>query len=627
MIENEELLATYTLLSYIRETLGIEKRDTLAYVFVPLVREGISAVFSANGFKEVKGKDFTEIQSHVNNLFKIVIPIPVLETIMPILSKEAGDAFQLNKDHSFIIKSIVGGSIMGDYSNQKRRITLLEKDYKRFCQGESVQPDFDGLISFIQDQKNRLFDKVNTTKIEDQSYHISKYINFLKNKKNAHYETVCDLYLGGIISSYLKFRVKRRIVDADLLIDTNFYTSLMDLNTEESYATCKQLYDITMAMGFRYKILETTIDQIKILLNSKLSEFNQKDVFTVLNDADILAACDRRGLSYSDLQAYKDGLLENLSKLGVTTLYKSNIPQLVNNVKKSRELKNLTSIRGNYESAFNDLLAEEYVGFKRTGVPITEFIDVNCWFLTNSYSTNKSELALPVCQRRRINAADLLVLLWYANPSLSIDNEKAMLAATSLGANVLRYRTEKLPTEKVITDLTNKIAKLQQSNLITEQSLAKLCIRMSEGCIDNTEAERLVTLTSAEFLDYVDKIQVQNAAYTDAQEKIDTLQEKLDESQLERYKERVRGEIWKRRTWAVVYVIIIIATYFIAASSLIDKIPNGFLRYSVHCVYWLALTFGLNWFSHSYFLDGIVSIFNYQRIFDKLMKKEITNKE
>ena len=622
MITNEELLATYTLLSYIRESLGIEKRNTLAYVFVPLVKEGISAVFSSNGFKEVKGKDYTEIQSHVDNLFKIVIPIPILETIMHILSKDAGEAFQLNKDHSFIIKSKVGSSIMGDYSNQKRRISLLEKDYQRFCQGEKVQPDFDGLISFIQDQKKRIFDKDNTTKIEDQNYHISKYIDILKKKKNAHYETVCDLYLGGIISSYLRFQVEGRIVDAELLIDTNFYTSLINLNTEESYATCKQLYDITIAMGFRYKILETTISQIKILLNNRISEFNNKDVFTVLNDADILAACERRGLSVSDLQAYKDGLLNDLSNKGVTTLYKTNIPQLVDNVKNSKELKTLTYVRGNYDSAFNDLLAEEYVGFKRTGVPISEFIDVNSWFLTNSYSTSKTELSLPVWQRRRINAADLLVLLWYANPSLNIGNEKAMLAATSLGANVLKYRTEKLPTEKVINELTNKIANLRQGNFITEHALAKLCIRMSEGCIDNTEAERLVTLTSAEFVDYVDKIQEQNAAYSEAQEQIEDLQERLDKSEQSVPAEWVRGEIKARRGWAVAYVFAIFILYYLSATSVFDKITNDFWKWFAHGLYWIITTVVPNWFSHSYFLDGIISFFNYQRVFDKLMEKK-----
>lgn len=621
---NEELLATYSLLSYIRESLDNDKRDTLAYVFIPLVKEGLSAVLSYHGFNEVKGKDYTEIQTQITNLFKIEIPIPVLETILPIISKEAGDAFQLYRDHAFIIKSQVGNSIMGDYSNQKKRIQQLEKNYKLFCKGQGVPPDFDGLISFIQDQKNRLFNRDNTDKIDSQDYHISKYIDTLIKKNNVYYEIVCDLYLGGIISSYLNFKVTRPIVDVDLLIDTNFYISLINLNTEESYVTCKQLYEITVAMGYRYKILETTISQIKILLNNKMSDYGNKDVFSVLDSADILAACERRGLSYSELQAYKDGLLEDLVKKGVTTVYKNSIPTLVENVKKSKELKPLAQLRGNYDSAFNDLLAQEYVDYKRSNAPIAEFIDVNCWFLTNSYSTNKSELSLPVWKRRCINASDLLVLLWYANPSLDIGKEKTMLAATSLAANVLKYRTEKHPTDKVIKELTNKIVNLQQSGHITENTLAKLCIRMSEGCIDNTEAERLVTLTTADFVEYVNSIQERDAAYTEEHERNEQLQIELDKSKLATLEEKVKGKINTRRAWSIVYVLVIIMVY-ILATFYIEKISVDYLKYLAHGIYWLLTTIIVNWFSHSYFLDGLVSFFNYNRIYNKLLKRELSD--
>lgn len=622
MIANEELLATYSLLSYIRESLGDEKRDTLAYVFIPLVKEGLSSVLSKHGFNEVKGKDYTEIKTQIADIFKIDIPIPVLETILPILSREAGGSFQLFKDHSFIIKSQVGNSIMGDYNDQKKRIQQLERNYKLFCQGEGVEPDFDGLISFIQDQKNRLFDKDNNIKIEDQNYHISKYINTLKEKKTSHYDTVCDLFLGGIISSYLNFQVNGQILDADLLIDTNFYISLINLNTEESFDTCKQLYDITVAMGFHYKILETTITQIKNLLNNRLSSFSQRNAYSVIDNADILAACERRHLNYSELQAYKDGLLSDLSKKGVTTIYKNNIPQLVNNVRKSPDLRTLTKLRNDsVDSAFNDLLAQEYVAYKRSQVPITEFVDVNCWFLTNSYSTNKKELSLPVWQRKCINAADLLVLLWYANPSLNIGKEKAMLAATSLSANILKYRAIKRPAERVIKELINKLAVLQNSGHITENALAMLCIRMSEGCIDNTEAERLISLPTQKLAEYANQFIEQSAAFIEEHEKNEKLQEKNDRLEQEKLEERIKGQIGTRKGWSIVYVLVIIALYIVFA-YFIDSFTSSFWKGLVHVLYWLVTTVVVNWFSHSYFLDGLVSFFNYQRVFEKLMKAE-----
>jgi len=267
-----------------------------------------------HGFQEVKGKDYSEIKEQIEESFKLEIPIPVLETVLPIISKEVGSAFQLNKDHSFIIKTSATSVIANDYNDQKRRIEKLERHYVAFCKGENVDPDFNGLVAFIQNQKHRLFDGDYSSSIEEQDYHISKYINILIKNKNEHFFTVCDLYLGGIISSYLSFQVNNRIMDAELVIDTNFYISLVNLNSEESYSTCRQLYDITVSMGYYYKILETTIDQIRVLLTNKLNDFGRRDIFTAIDNADVLAACERRGLSHSDLQAYKDGLIDDLSR-------------------------------------------------------------------------------------------------------------------------------------------------------------------------------------------------------------------------------------------------------------------------------------------------------------------------
>ena len=63
-------------------------------------------------------------------------------------------------------------------------------------------------------------------------------------------------------------------------------------------------------MGFRYSILETTVEQIRILLSSKVRQFKSKDLFATLDVADILSACGRRGLDRSFLEACKDNLKE-----------------------------------------------------------------------------------------------------------------------------------------------------------------------------------------------------------------------------------------------------------------------------------------------------------------------------
>ena len=109
------------------------------------------------------------------------------------------------------------------------------------------------------------------------------------------------------------------------MVDTNFYISLINLNTEEAYESCKQLYELTIPLGYRYTILESTIEQIKILLSDRAKKIERKGLLASLDIADVLSACERRGLTKTDLERYKDGLLDDLSKKGVSIVYNSSL--------------------------------------------------------------------------------------------------------------------------------------------------------------------------------------------------------------------------------------------------------------------------------------------------------------
>jgi hypothetical protein len=169
-------------------------------------------------------------------------------------------------------------------------------------------------------------------------------------------------------------------------------------------------------MGYRYSILESTIEQIKILLSNRARQVKSKGLLSSLDVADVLAACERRGLGKTDLENIKDNLRDDLSSKGISIIYNSSIRHLIEKTEKSSDLCKLTKLRGNKDSAFNDLLAQEYVSYKRKGKAITEFNDVNCWFLNNSFSVNWKEKDKPVWKRISITASDLLVLLWLSLP-------------------------------------------------------------------------------------------------------------------------------------------------------------------------------------------------------------------
>lgn len=614
----ENLLATYSLLALIRENCKEECNKSILNVFLPILKETLNRMLQKVGF-ELKGKDYTEIQSKAEEEFGLKIPIPVLETLMSEIARNSSANFVLNKDHSFIIKTPFGSQVGMDYKQQKKRIRKLEKNYKLYCEGLGVEGRFDELVAFIQDQKNRIFEN-KPSDIYAQGYHVSKYVYSKLKKKDEYYNTICDLYLGGVIASYLQFQIKERIVDTELLIDTNFYISLINLNTEEAYESCKQLFDLTIAMGYRYSILETTIEQIKILLSKRVDKINEKGLLASLNVADVLSACDRRNLTKTDLERYKDNLLDDLATKGINIIYNSQIRNLIDKTEKSRDLRTLTKLRGNRDSAFNDLLAQEYVAFRRKDKAIAEFNDVNCWFLNNSFSVNWKEKDVPVWKRISITASDLLVLLWLANPSNMVGKNKDMLALTSLSANVVNYRSKRYPSGKVVGKLQDKIARLQLQGGISNSAVAKLCIRMAEGAIGQTEAEQLLILSSSDLKAHIEEFSKIDDSYVQKSNELERKEEEYEQLLSLSKEKDLQAKLFKMRTWGIIYLISIVVVY-IFGILYIPNLTNNVLGVLFQFAYWCLTTIWVNWFNHMYFVDGLKSFIMKDKVLEKLRKR------
>lgn len=604
---NENLLATYALLSFIRESYGDNESKSLPHVFVPLIKEAISQKLDENQGKEYQGHDYTEIKDLIKRIFSIDIPIPVLSTILPIVQSYTEDGFQLFGDHSFIIKPKCKYDISKEYSQKKHEIKELQENYSAFCKARGIESDFQELVDFIQDQQNRIFENA-ISQIETQKYHVSTYVHGVIKKRNRFFSIMSEIYLGGLIGSYFKFNVNSTIFDAELLIDTNFYISLIDLNTEEACDTCNQLFKMAESMGFRFFILETTIEQIKVLLSNRANRIGSKDFVSAIDDADILSACHRRGLSGSDLDSYRFNLGNDLKRRGVSTVYKNQIRDLVQKAEKSKNIKKLTELRGSYESAFNDILASEYVQYRRSGKAISDFCDVNCWFLNNSFTSSKHELTLPIWQRVSITASDLLTLLWLANPSQNIIQAEKVLAATCLSANVIKYRSEKLPEHQLIEQIQDKVAKLQNEGVISQEAIAKICVRMSEGCIDNNEAERLLTLSSSDFLTYVEKMYEKEDVYLDEHMRNNELT--VENQQLS--KDLAESHVSKARLRSVLYIISVIVLYVLYRAFIVDgtSLKSSSLYWLIDAGYWIVTTIVINIIDHKLFIEGLLSLFS-----------------
>ena len=620
---SENLLATYSLLSFIQDTQKVNKDKSILQLFIPIVQESLNWMLSKKtNTSVIMGKSTLEIRDAIKERFEIEIPPVALNSILSLIDTDE-NRFLINSDGSFIIKSGYANGIDAQYTNQKKWINNLKKNYKTFCQRENVVFDFQELITFIQDQKSRIFEG-NPTQITNQKYNVSKYVAEKMRLKDMHYKTICNIYLGGVITSYLSFTITERVMDTELLLDTNFYISLCNLNTEESYETCLQLFETARNLGFRFSILQRTIEQIKILLTNRINSFDYRCSRAAWDESDIHAACVRRGLnSSSDLQLYKDGILNDLAQKGVNIINDTMIRTIIDKASRSEEYRSLKMIRRNSESALNDVIAQLYVENRRSSKQIAEFSDVNCWFLTNSTSFNKHELEVPVWQRRSINAADLLLLLWYANPSLDLKDSPSILAMSSLSANILRYRSEKGPTAKVVDEIQQRIAKLQTSGLVTQEAIAKLCIRMSEGCIDETEANRLLTLPTSEFVEYVEHIRTSEKAYFEKEEENDNLRSQINELTEKDIRKDALLKMQKMRTHSLLYIVGAVVIYLLYWFFIYrNHFVNVYLDFFIQAMYWVITCVLMNLINHGHIWLGVKSFFMPDSVLYKIVKEK-----
>ena len=221
---SENLLATYSLLSFIQDSQKVNKGKSILQLFIPIVQETLNWMLSQKATNGViMGKSTLEIRDAIKARFELEIPPVALNSILSLIDTDK-NRFVINSDKSFIIKAGYATKVNKQYSIEKERISLLKKNYKIYCDRENVDFDFQELVIFIQDQKNRIFEG-NPTQITDQKYYVSKYVAEKIRSKDRYYKIICNIYLGGIITSYLSFTITEKVMDTELLLDTNFYIS------------------------------------------------------------------------------------------------------------------------------------------------------------------------------------------------------------------------------------------------------------------------------------------------------------------------------------------------------------------------------------------------------------------
>lgn len=502
-MENKTLI-TYSLLTHLKETRTAEY-SSIVELFFPIVKKAIVEYAAEHGQTNVKGKNISEIYAKITSFFGIDIPLGVLDFILSQIKKEISNdnIFAYYNDKSFIINTFVFNDIDEEIQTETTHIELLKSDYEKFCIIHDYESNFEDLINFICSQKLELI--ANKKKDDfDFSFHIPKYISS-KFEDEKFYKIISDIYLGSLISSYFEFKINTPVSNTELLIDTNFFISLIDLNTNEAFLTCSQLFEICNRLGYRFSILYSTIEQIKVLLSTRIQDFANKD-FGLIKEADVFGACIRRNLDKTQLERIKDNVDKQIRDFNIDIIYEARIKDLIVKAKKSEKYKEILELR-NYQqlSALNDTVAFFYVNQKR-GNEIHEFADVKCWFLNNTYHSDYYiGLGYKLHERYKISANELLSLLWLANPN-QVKFDIHILSKGGLATYIAKYRQQKTPSINTIKDISSRAKQALQEGQLTEKDVFRISVRMAEGQLTNGEASELAKLPDEDFIDSVKEL-------------------------------------------------------------------------------------------------------------------------
>jgi hypothetical protein len=488
-------IVTYSLLAHINNTGTLSKG--LLEIFIPLAKRALSIL---NNEGTYSGKSIAEIQSKINELYSIDIPTPVLKLILHKISEEVNDEsnnkFTLYSDGAFAIKDYVFTEFDSLIKKKEAEVSEIEDLFKQFCEiSEIPRHDYGSIFTFLEKNKLLISKYLNSTSSNGngngKDYSLeAQFIEFFK-KIPPVYERIKDLYLGTIISNYIEYSSPKINSNIELLFDTNFLISLIDLNTPESTHSCRKLIEIARHHGYQLTVLKDTIEEAERLLYRRSETFNEYYLTKKINPEDIYNACDRRKLTKTDLEKIADSLQEKLSQdFGINVL--PHTDKYKNIAKFSKEFTSLKKYRNNDVAALHDATALYYVREKRNNKKYKSFDRVPCWFVNNAInnvfhdSNFDDKLKKNSYQPEIIKVDILLNILWLSNPNLNCRKESNDISETGLSCLVSSTLIASMPKNAILKELDDNINKYASEELSAEQ-VVRVATRIANKQIANIE--------------------------------------------------------------------------------------------------------------------------------------------
>lgn len=464
-------------------------------VFVPIVKYALSELYPEG---TASGAHISEVSDSINDRFGIYIPIPVMRNILTKIAHELNSLFDssdmlLYGDDSFVIKQFAfeGYSELIEKCRDDVRKVLVF--FKNFCAMSNINSDCDeaSLIKFIDQNRSDIsYYLSHADKIEsNKDVAAAQFVDYFKQTPSV-FDVLKSIYLGSMLTSYLSYEPSNVKMDVEVLLDTNFIVSLLDLNTPESTKSCNAFIQAGKRLGYTFSVLIDTIEEFKYLLSHKSSTLNSAIIAKSINREDIYNACDRRKLTSVDLDRISDNIETTLSKFGFRIIYKTDKYQ--NLAKFSVEYELLKQYRSSEKAALHDAMAIQYVREKR-GKRICEFDKVNCWFVNNAIThsdenNNVADRLLEgdMYQPEIIKVDDLLNIIWLSNPTASINDSD--IVDMGLASMVSYTLSSTLPKSRIIRELDENIQKYRSDYNITDKDVLNLSTRIVNRQISDVQA-------------------------------------------------------------------------------------------------------------------------------------------
>ena len=478
-------------------------------IFVPIVKNALSELYPDGS---AKGANLSEIVKAIDEKFGLDIPTPVMRNIMLKIAQELNtengrEDMKIFNDNAFVIEKFVFEEYKEQISKSKAEISNVVKMFKDFCKIHkyTCKDDETELIRFIEQNRADIsyYLAHEQKMLNPQNVTAAMFVDFFREAPEI-YNTLRNIYLGSMLTSYLNYEPKDVKMDVEILLDTNFIVSLLDLNTPESTKCCNTFIDASKKLGYKFTVLHDTIEEFQGLLTYKASSLDSAIIAKNINKEDIYNACDRRNLTSVDLYRISDNI-EDILSTQYDIYIIPNTEKWKGKAKFSAEYQIYKKYRSTEKSALHDAIAIQYVREKRGNKKIYDFDKVNCWFVNNAIThdnVHDEDMELlqdnKIAQPETIKVDNLLNIIWLCNPSFGVNNTEVI--DMGLASMVSYTLNATLPKTRIIKELDENIQKYRTDYNITDKDVLRLSTRIVNRQIEDVQSfNELAKNNTAEF--------------------------------------------------------------------------------------------------------------------------------